>query len=416
MTAAGATERRGLRVIAEILGQEGLRLLFPLAAVHAALWPFLWSVAYGLDLPFAGSISPGLWHASEMIFGSYGAAVLGFVTTAIPEWSDTKPPRGQMLFALAGLWGIGRIVGLAGADGALVAATLADVLWSAILVVYVLRVGWRKRTAALLGITFWLTALAAAAVFVRFAFLAGDDEIGRQAVHIAGLVMLGLLGIVLSRVTVPVTNLVLDPSEESSPFRPHPGRLHLAPALVAVVIAAELAGLSPAVQGYLLIAAGAAFLDRMAEAFIGREAVRTEILALAGSSLLAGTGLLLAGAARLGAPLAETPAWHLAFMGGLGLGVLAVFTIAGLRHTGRPLGTSVPVRIAFLAMVAATLLRALPELGLMPFPPGSPYAVPALLWAVAFLLWLKVYWPYLSRPGIAGSRSCGEVPVEMDAE
>lgn len=414
MTVDVARERRGLCAIAGIVGQEGLRLFFPLAALHAALWPFLWSVAYGLGLPFAGSISPGLWHASEMIFGSFGAAVLGFVTTAIPEWSDTKTPRGRPLFALAGLWAIGRIAGLAGTDGALMAATLADVLWSAILVAYVLRVGWRKRTTALLGITSWLAALAVAAVFVRFAFLAGDDEAGRQAVHIAGLVMLGLLGLVLSRVTVPVTNLVLDPSEESSPFRPHPGRLHLAPALVAVAIAAEIAGLSPAVQGYLLIAAGAAFLDRVAEGFIGREAARTEILALAGSSLLAGAGLLLAGAARLGAPFAETPAWHLAFMGGLGLGVLAVFTIAGLRHTGRPLGTSAPVRIAFAALAAATLLRVLPELGLMPFPPGPPYAVPALLWAVAFLLWLKVYWAYLSRPGIAGARSCGEAPGEME--
>lgn len=416
MSRAAARSRRGLCDIFGALGQEGLRLFFPLAALHAAVWPLLWSVAYGLDLPFAGAVSPGLWHAGEMIFGSYGAAVLGFITTAIPEWSNTESPRGRRLFALAGLWAVGRIVGLTGAEGMLLAATLADMLWSAILVAYVLRVSWRKRTTGLLGIAAWLAALAATAAFVRFAILAGDDAAGRQAVHVAGLVMLGLLGLVLSRVTVPVTNLVLDPSEESSPFRPHPGRRNLAPALVAVAIAAELSDLSPAVQGYLLIAAGAAFLDRVAEGFIGREALRTEILALAGSSLFAGAGLLLAGAARLGAPFPETPAWHLAFMGGLGLGVLAVLTIAGLRHTGRPLGTAAAVRVAFLAAVAATLLRALPELGLMPYPPGSPYALSAALWAVAFLVWLKVYWPYLSAPAVSGSGSCGDAATGATAQ
>lgn len=60
-----------------------------------------------------------------------------------------------------------------------------------------------------------------------------------------------------------VTNLILDPTETISPFRPHPGRLNLAPGLVALAIAGDLAGLSPAAGGYLPIAAGAAFMDRV---------------------------------------------------------------------------------------------------------------------------------------------------------
>ena len=150
--------------------------------------------------------------------------------------------------------------------------------------------------------------------------------------------MLGLLGTALARITVPVTDLVLDPSRQTSPFRPHQGRLNLAPGLVVVAIAAEAATLSLEVRAYLLIAAGAAFMARVVEALIGRRILRAEILALAGSSLFSGTGLVLVSAARLGAPFLETSAWHLALMGGLGLGRLAVFSIASLRHTGRQLG------------------------------------------------------------------------------
>jgi uncharacterized protein involved in response to NO len=296
----------------QVLGDEGLRLFFPLAAVHAALWPFLWAAVLGFQLPFAGSLPPGLWHASEMIFGSYGAALISFITTAMPEWTDTARPRGRALLVLAGL------------------------------------------------------------------------------------VFLGLLGLVLARIAVPVTNLVLDPGEATSPYRPHPGRRNLAPGLVALAIAGTLAGWSPAVTACLTIAAGAAFLDRVAEAFIGREAFRAEILALAGSSLLAGAGLLLAGAARLGAPFAETPALHLALMGGLGLGVLAMFAIAGLFHTGRALPLPRAARAAFALLVLAVLARVLPDLGFAPDPPGPPHALASVLWAAAFLVWLRAYWPYLS--------------------
>ncbi|MNV98779.1 NnrS protein [compost metagenome] len=51
-------------------------------------------------------------------------------------------------------------------------------------------------------------------------------------------------------------------------------------------------------------------------------------------------------------------------------------------------------------------LRVLPELGLLPAPPGPPHALAALFWAAAFLLWLKVYWPFLSRPRVEEAAVC----------
>lgn len=384
--------------LSRILGDEGLRLFFPLAALHAALWPVLWAVVNGFALPFDSAIPPGLWHAHEMIIGTYGAALIGFITTAVPEWTDTARPKGRVLFALAGLWAVGRVAGLLGADGLAGVAAVADTLWLGALPVYAAALSWRKRTTRLFGVLFWLTALAAAGTVTHAAFLLGDADLARRSLHAAGLILLGLLGLVLARIGVPVTNLVLDPSGNSSPYRPHPGRLNLAPGLVAAMVAGDLAGLSPAVGAYLAIAAGAAFLDRVAESFVGREFFRMEILALGGSSFLAGSGLLLVGASRLGAPFPETPALHLALMGGLGLGVLAVFAIAGLFHTGRSLPLPRAVLAAFPLLVAAALLRALPDLGILPLPPGPPHALAALLWAAAFLLWLNIYWRFLSTP------------------
>jgi uncharacterized protein involved in response to NO len=148
------------------------------------------------------------------------------------------------------------------------------------------------------------------------------------------------------------------------------------------------------VTGYLAIAAGAAFLDRAGEVFVGREAFRTELMALAGSAAFAGAGLVLVGAARLGAPVPEVTALHVSLMGGLGMGVLTVLSIAGLLHSGRPLGFPRATRIGFVMLVVAVFLRILPDLGADL--PGPLHAGAAIFWAAAFLLWLRDYWPFVS--------------------
>jgi uncharacterized protein involved in response to NO len=387
------------------LGDEGFRLFFPLAALHAALWPFLWVAVHGFALPLAREVPPGLWHAHEMLAGAFGAALIGFITTATPEWTDTPRLQGRALFTLALLWGAARLVGLLGAEPLLPVAALADLAWLGALVVYLASVAIRKGTGKLNAFLFWTAGLWLAELAAHAALLYGDVVLAQKAVHMFGFLFLGLLGLALARITVPVTNLVLDPSEETSPFRPHPGRLHLAPGLMAVAIAGEICGLSAAVSGFLFIAAGAAFLDRVAEGFIGREALRAEIVALGGASGLAGCGLLAIGAARLGAPWTETGGLHLAFMGGLGLGMLTVQSIAGLLHSGGTLGLAPRTRLALLLAFIAAMLRVLPEFGWDGLP-GGPHLLASVTWGAAFLTWLTEYWPRLSDRGTLGPRHC----------
>ena len=53
--------------------------------------------------------------------------------------------------------------------------------------------------------------------------------------------------------------------------------------------------------------------------------------------------------------------------------------------------TALPPVTALIAL--ATCLRVLPEMGLIPWPPGPLHAASALAWAAAFLLWVWDYWP-----------------------
>ena len=388
---------RGWRATAAVLGDEALRLFFPLAALHAAAWPLLWVAVHGLNLPLSRTVPPSLWHGHEMLIGAFGAALLGFIFTAVPEWSNQDRPRGTVLFALAGLWGVGRLVGLLGADmfGAL--GAIADLAWLGAIPVFLSLTAIRQRALGLRGFLFWIVALWLGEAAARYGFLTGDIQLAKTALWLSVLAFTAVLGLALARITPPITNRILDPDLRSTPFRPHPGRRNLGPILIAAAMGGTILGGSLEVQGFLLVAAGAAYLDRSAEAFIGRAFFRTEILALGGSSALAGTGLLLVGASRLAAGIPELAGLHLLTMGGLGLGVLSVFAIAGKLHTGQPLGLEAPVKIAFLLLVGGTLARAVAAFDPMtPSIAGTLHLTSALMWAAAFLLWLGCYWQCLS--------------------
>ncbi|MBJ2153125.1 NnrS family protein [Paracoccus sp. IB05] len=385
-----------------ILSDEGFRIFFPLAALHAGLWPLVWGVLWSFGLPFAGDLPPGVWHGYEMIFGAWGAALIGFLTTAAPEWTDTPRLQGRALWGLAVAWGFARICGLTGADLLIWPAALADLVWLGFLPCYLLVLSWRKRTDRVLSFAGWVLVLTLFAAFARVQMALGDAETALRIVRLAALLFAGLLALTLARITVPVTNEVLDPSGRTSPFRPHPGRLNLAPGLVAAALCADLAGASPAVTGWLWLGAGAAMMERMAEGFIGRAALRCEILGLMAAAGFSGAGMLALGAARLGAPWPEAAALHLVMMGGLGLGVLAVLAIAGRFHTGQGLGLSRRTRAAFALIALATCLRVLPEMELMPWPLGPLHGLAALAWAAEFLLWLWDYWPALRDPATLG--------------
>jgi uncharacterized protein involved in response to NO len=391
---------------ARAMSAEGLRLMFPLVALHAAIWPFLWVVIWALDLPFASASLPGHWHAQEMLVGSFGGALLGFLTSALPEWTDTRRISGRPLFLAAGLWAGARVLGLLAVEDGWVLGLVFDQAWILFLLAYALRLAWIKKSIDLLGFILFVTAFAAAAAVLRIAMALQAYDLSESAIRMLGLSLLGLLGLALARITIPVTNLILDPTERSSPYRPHPGRIHLSVGLTMLAILSEAISLSDPVRGYLMLAAGAAFLDRVAEGFVGREGLSFELAGLWMSSALAGTGLLACGLSLIGLPLPRLGGLHLALMGGLGLGVLQVLSIAGLLHTGQPLRFSKTTRLSILILVLSVLLRVLPEFAPSLVLPFGAYGLASTLFSLSFLLWATAYIPLLWSPETVDQERC----------
>jgi len=377
---------------------EGLRLFFPAAAIHGAMWPLIWVVLYGFGMPLAGEVPTSQWHAHEMIFGTYGMALAGFLTSAVPEWTNTPRLRGNALLAMLILWLPGRLAGLFGADWMIIPAGLADTAFLAVLawaiILPMIRSGNRNHAA--FGV--WVPAMLGLEVSIRAFWVLGFFDLSAVLLHCALVLFVVLMALSMSRINVVVINNALDPSGETRPYRPHPGRRNLAGALTAAYAMAIIVLPNSQAPAFLALAAAAAFFDRQAEWFIGRALFRAEVLLLAGANLLSGLGLAAIGLSGLGLPVASSMGMHVLSMGALGLAVLAVFSIAGLRHTGRALYLPRSSHVAFALIIIAVAVRVLPELGIVEFLFGLHYAMAAMIWGTAFTVWLIGFLPFMLEP------------------
>lgn len=375
---------------------EGLRLFFPAAAIHGAIWPVAWVLLYAFDLPLSGSVPTSQWHAHEMIFGTYGMALAGFLTSAVPEWTNTPRWRGNRLLVLLGLWLPGRLAGLVGADWMIAPSALTDAAFFAVLAWAVIAPMVLRRNTNHAAFAIWVLVLLGFEIAIRTSWILGEQDLSQTLLHGALIVFVVLMALSVTRINGVTINLAIDPTGETRPYRPHPGRRNLAGALTALYALAVIILPSSQVPAFLALAAAAAFFDRLAEWFIGRPLFHAEVLALAGANLLSGLGLAAIGLSGLGLPVAPATGLHILSMGALGLAVLAVLSIAGLRHTGRALRLPLTSHAAFLLVLAAMLFRVLPELGIAEFLVGPHYGLAALAWAAAFACWLRGFLPFMT--------------------
>lgn len=382
---------------------EGLRLFFPAAAVYAIAAVVAWIATLTLGMPRTSAIPGGQWHAYELVFGTYGAALAGFLTSAVPEWTGTRPRRGRELLLLFGLWLPGRLIGVAGLDALAPLAAVTDAAFLGVLLWYVVAALRHRRSYRNASFAVWLGVFLLFGLGVHAAWLAQDFELAQRLLRAALMVFLVFLSLATARINAALLNLALDPSGETTPYRPHPGRQNLTAILVSAYVVAMLVAPQSQVGDYLALAAAAAWFDRLAEWFIGGAVLRTHIVALAAANALAGIGFLLLGLGGLGLAIAPTTAVHVLAVGSLGLAVLDVFIIAGLRHTGHALVLPWQAHAALALMLAAAAVRTLPELGIGAPLLGIHYALAAALWSAAFACWLAAFLPLMLD---AGERKC----------
>jgi uncharacterized protein involved in response to NO len=333
-----------------------------------------------------------------MIYGFIGAAIGGFLLTAVPSWTGARGFAGTPLVALSLVWLAGRAAFAAGDVLPWVMVAVCDLAFlpvlAGFLAVPLLRARNRNTPLLMVLAGIWLTDVA-----FMYALRSSDSSLTRVALLAAIDVILVLITVIGGRIIPSFTANALRARGRATNLRSSRwlDRIVIG-AMVAVVLSDLLAPWS-AIAG--TIAAFAAFLQ--AWRLTGWRSFNTIDEPLVWSLHLAYVWLPV-GLALKAIHLLTGAVWSAQWLHSLTIGVaasmvLAVMTRAALGHTGRPLVAARPIAIAYVLLSGAALVRVFGP-SLAPENYRSTILMSGALWVAAFALFLIVYTPILMRPRI----------------
>ncbi len=378
----------------------GFRPFYLLAGIYALIAVPVWLWVYSQGMVALPGLPPQLWHGHEMLYGFVGAAIAGFLLTAVPSWTGSRGFAGLPLILVVTLWLAGRCAMAAAAFlptwlmGALELAFLPVV--AVLLAPPLLRA--RNRNTPMLAViaVLWLADLA----FVM-AMRSEDALIAQRALHLAINFVLILVTVIGGRIVPSFTANALRRHGETTELVLRPW---LDPVVITVMMTITLVDAvwpNSSLSGVLAAIAAAAHALRLS-GWRGGRTWREPIVWI----LHVGYAWLPIGLALKSIWVFMGAAWsaqwlHALNLGAFGTMILAVMTRASLGHTGRPLVVTRTTALSYLVLTAAVVVRVFgPALGVADY--RHILLAAGLLWSAAFLLYLVVYAPIFLQPRLDG--------------
>ena len=358
--------------------------------VAMALWLPMWEGHFALPSRFA----PVDWHAHELLFGYLGAAMAGFLLTAIPNWTGRLPVAGRPLAALWATWIAGRLaVAISAWIGAPLAAAIdvAFLLALAALAAREIVAGRNWRNLRVLGLVLFLAA--ANLVFHVEATTQGRAAYGARMAIAGAVLLVSLIG---GRIVPSFTRNWLARRGEGRLPTPFCGFDAATIAASAVALFTWIALPEQRVVAAPLSLAAALQTLRLSRWAGERTLAEPLVWVLHVAYAFVPIGFA-AVAVSVAAPhvLAPSAALHAWTVGVVGVTTLAVMTRATRGHTGRALEADRATTLAFILLPLAATARV--AAGVWPAASFALFHVAAFAWAGAMALFLYTYAPMLTR-------------------
>lgn len=372
--------------------QLGFRPFYLLGAAFAALSVPLWIARYFGWITAFPNVGPG-WHMHEMVFGFILAIIVGFLFTAGRNWTGLWTPRGTHLAALCGLW-------LAGRAAMLVATPLVAAIFDLLFIPFaawplyrVLKQSGNRRNLFLIGL---LGLLAVANAVYHLANLGWIDVPATRAVQAAILIVVVIETAIGGRV-IPVftANTVLGSKPVINPTLDR-----MALALVGLTGICWTLGFSGWPVALLASVAACTQVARLAGWKPHRTLHHPLLWILHVSYAWIPLGLFLMALAALGVVSSST-AFHALAVGSTAGLIIGMLTRTALGHTGRPLRAGRKEIAMYLLVQGGAVARLCANID-QTGSRDTMLVIAALSWSLAFIVYVVVYGPYLTRPRLDG--------------
>jgi len=375
----------------------GFRPIFLLLAPYIVISIILWSFAFGgfINLSFINDLLS--WHMYEMLFGLGIAGFIAFFLTGAPElFPGTVPIVGRHLALLVACWLLGR-VGFWFMDyiGIYTVAFLniVSIVWIVVLIFKPVVLDPRKRHLSLavnvlviLGLQVWF-----------FASLLGFSTTGTKEIIIASLgSFIVLILLALRRINMEAVNELLEDEGIDETFYSRAPRYNLAIFCVTVYTVLEFLYPDNSVLAYIAFASAAAILAITNDFILKDHNILLKPFILYMVSILI---LMAIGYGFLGYDYINDEIYalnhfrHFLTTGVYGLVFYLVMVIISTIHTGRHLFTNFYTTFGVVLIILATCIRAF-----IPYYEEftmQAYMVSSILWAIPFLIYMKIFFPFL---------------------
>jgi uncharacterized protein involved in response to NO len=358
-----------------------------------------WIAVWLFGAPLGNSWPPTLWHAHEMIFGFVGAAIAGFLLTAVPSWTGQRGFAGFPLIILVSLWLCGRIVIASGAfwpAGVVPAVDVGFLVCLAVLLAPPLLRSRNRNTPLLLV----LVLLAACNGAFHWALMRRDAGAASHALLIAIDMILLMVTVISGRILPAFTSSGLRVSGSAVSLRSWPAITGITIALMIAVALVDLRWPDGPTAGIIAGVAAVSHLIRLAQ-WRSTATLKLPILwILHVSYAWLPLGLALKSVALLKGYAISAFWLHALTVGALATMIMGVMTRAALGHTGRVLEVGPLTISGYFALLLAAIIRVFGLSAGLSYP--LVIALSGSLFIAAFACFLIEYTPILWGPRADG--------------
>lgn len=330
------------------------------------------------------------WHGHEMIYGFAGAVIVGFLLTAVSNWTNTKPTSGYPLLLLLILWGLARISVYLPLNNMVLTSTIFDTLFYTLSAFFIIKALLHAKNRANILVPIALLLFAGSNILFAMALL------GKGTLSLLSIMQIGILGVVAfigligSRVIPFFTSITLQGQNQFS--KRYTMIAFITPLVMMLLMSLKLTPLLVFGLGTVL------FLNNLWQLYrwFNLKVLQHPLLwVLHVSFFFMAMGVLI---------MSYAYAFNLRYLA-LGTHIIAIASIAliiqgmmsrtALGHTGRAMILPKQMRVAFLLIIVSALIRAVGS-----FYPDNYwlFTTSAISFALAFIIFIYYYFPILLGP------------------